>query len=736
MAEYLLKVSFAIGIALLFYKLLLQQESFFGTNRVYFICCILMAFALPYIQLPRLASHQGVISIIFQADQVRENKPLLGDQQEPGPPLKIEKATESAAQPSVSDHKTENKIAPDHATNHSQFSWGFWLLMLYVFGLFIFSLNLLFQIGSIYYKIWKSIDKIQDNGYVIINTPEKQAPCSFFRYIFIHPDEYDFETYEQIIAHEKIHVQQGHSWDLFFSEIAVIVLWFNPLIWLYKKEVEKNIEFQTDALLIEKAGINKSTYQLNLLQIAAPDKPLTITTSYNQSLLKQRIMMMNAKKSTLNRYWKYAFTAPLFLGAILLLNEPAVSQHAPLTASEPAPAALLQPPASPVPLPEPLPKPLIGDTLELSQGFYYSYQTENNYCIDFKGKQNNDRWNINECFDKSLFKKQSAEVFTMTRETGTLKLMGALDQESSQGKYEFTKNPVFEKYLSDKLGVEITHKDYLFHLHLHDVNKKYVDDIKKNFNDLSADQFLAMAIHGIDQAYLTTLAQAGFNNLDADQVIAARIHGVNSSTIKELQALGFGNMAFDKVIMLNIHEVDADFLESLKKAGFKDITIDETVTAKIHGLTPEAIKEIKSLGFGDLSLQKMIELKIHDVDTDYINELRSAGFSDLSLNQIVQAKIHDVDPSTLQEMEALGFKELSFERLLEAKIHGVNAAYLRDLDSAGFSGLTIEKVIEAKIHGVDSDFIKKAKSKGYKLNTLDEYIRVKIHGLASNSGSN
>jgi hypothetical protein len=48
--------------------------------------------------------------------------------------------------------------------------------------------------------------------------------------------------------------------------------------------------------------------------------------------------MMNAKKSTPNRYWKYAFLAPLFFGALLLLNEPAASQDVPATAAPDSPS--------------------------------------------------------------------------------------------------------------------------------------------------------------------------------------------------------------------------------------------------------------------------------------------------------------------------------------------------------------------------------------------------------------
>lgn len=61
---------------------------------------------------------------------------------------------------------------------------------------------------------------------------------------------------------------------------------------------------------------------MNLLKIATYKKPLTITTNYNQSLLKQRILMMSAKKSNPHSYWKYVFMAPILFAMLLVINKP------------------------------------------------------------------------------------------------------------------------------------------------------------------------------------------------------------------------------------------------------------------------------------------------------------------------------------------------------------------------------------------------------------------------------
>lgn len=731
MAEYLLKVSFVISIALLFYKLVLQQESFFSTNRLYFICSILIAFLLPLIQLPQLINQQGFITSLFESEQSGTLMPEAMVQYKPAHIQETE-VVDGTSLTKTREMTGQSEDATIEGSSFSgKFSGAFWLLALYLFGVAVFILNLFIQLGSIYCLLKKSTDKIVDADFVIVNTESKQAPCSFYKYIFIYPADYDFEAYEQIIAHEKIHVQQGHTWDLLLAELAVIVLWFNPFIWLYKKEVEKNIEFQTDALLLEQESIEKSSYQFNLLQIAIPHKPLTITTNYNQSLLKQRIMMMNARKSNMNSYWKYAFTAPLFLGVILMLNEPVQSQNTKHAVSGPAPLPSPHAIATPQPV---NPVPSKPDNRLMTEGFFYSYQKEGQYCIDFKAKDKEGQWSLNECFNKALFEKQSDGVYTMTRETGTLTLTGTLEGDTGQGKYEFTKDGSFQQYLSDN-NIEIAGEDYIFHLHLHLVDRKYIDFVKEKFANISGDQLLAMAIHGINQQYIDALAQAGFKDFEPDQLLAAKIHDLDPAAIQELEALGFGNLGLDQLTALKIHKVDGQFIEDLRQAGFADFTIDGALAAKIHDLDPAAIKDIRSLGFDDLSLNKMIELKIHDIDKTFIQQLKAAGFTGLSIDEVMQAKIIGLDPSTVAELNALGFGDISFEKMIQAKIHHVDAAYLNDLKSVGFSEITIDKAIEAKIHGIDSDFIKEAKAKGYNLKTLDEYIGVKIHGIARNGNN-
>ncbi|MEM1326795.1 MAG: ankyrin repeat domain-containing protein [Bacteroidota bacterium] len=353
MLLFLLKASLVIATLLAFYKAILERESFFRINRIYLLAGLGLAVLLPFLSLPKVINHQGYLTNWAEKKSVRtvslststddwEVKTTVVTRY---PQQKESQGEETTDWKEVSDweevaqeEETNMTISPPPAPTpppppfseetkeiekSPSWSWQFILLGIYTFGVLILLGNLIAQIISIFIKARRAEDAIKADGSILINLEEESEPCSFFQYIFIHPDSYDFETYEQIVAHEKIHVHQRHSWDLLFAELVVAFLWFNPFVWLFRREIEKNIEYQTDYLLTESAEQTvKKDYQLSLVKIAAKTQPLAVTTNYNQSLIKQRILKMNSKRSNPYSYWKYAFVLPLLVGIALAMNQP------------------------------------------------------------------------------------------------------------------------------------------------------------------------------------------------------------------------------------------------------------------------------------------------------------------------------------------------------------------------------------------------------------------------------
>ncbi|MFK8007707.1 MAG: ankyrin repeat domain-containing protein [Saprospiraceae bacterium] len=339
MIALLIKASLVIIVLLAFYKIILEKESFFAVNRIYLLACLGLTFLLPFLTLPQLINNQGFVSSLLEKTNTQgvlqpSEEVFFQKENTPTTPksTRINKEiseNEIAKKDQVNQiSKEEISISPTPIkTNQSTTKGvGFWLLAIYFFGVIILSFNLMAQVINTLLKVFKNDDKVVDDEGTIINMTTKMEPCSFFKYIFINPTEYDYETYEQILAHEKIHVAKWHTLDLLIAEIAVITLWFNPFIWKFRKEIEKNIEYQTDDLLVRGEAEEKEIYQMNLLKIATYTQPLSITTNYNQSLIKNRIIKMNTKKSNPHSFWKYAFIAPTIFGLLLILNKPITLQ--------------------------------------------------------------------------------------------------------------------------------------------------------------------------------------------------------------------------------------------------------------------------------------------------------------------------------------------------------------------------------------------------------------------------
>ena len=333
----LVKASLVLIIMLAFYKLFLEKESFFALNRIYLLACLVFACTLPFIALPKLTVYQGAITrlITLSEKQVTTISNFENIKSSEGELLKINTSEPSSPSESINmsntlqsegivdvQHSFKQSPANGRASKLTTKSLSEYLMIFYFIGVIIFSILLLVQMMSILRKVIGNEDKIVDEESILVNIHGAIDPCSFFRYIFINPASYDYATYEQIIAHEKIHVRKRHTIDLLLSELAIVLLWFNPFVWLLRREVEKNIEYQTDNLLIKTNTAKKEDYQMNLLRIASHTRTVAITTNYNQSLIKQRILKMNAKKSNNSSYWKYALIAPLVFILLLGLNLP------------------------------------------------------------------------------------------------------------------------------------------------------------------------------------------------------------------------------------------------------------------------------------------------------------------------------------------------------------------------------------------------------------------------------
>jgi TonB family protein len=185
------------------------------------------------------------------------------------------------------------------------------LIVAYVTGAAIFLVRFLVQLGQLGLLIRK-YGVTRSEGLRLVLIHREYSPFSFFNLIFINSRDYQPGQLHEIIEHEKVHIRQGHTLDLFMLEIMTILQWFNPFIWMYRRSLKGIHEFLADEGVLLK-GTRISEYQQRLLNQALGIQLNDLTNNFNQSLLKRRFIMMTKRRSGLLARLKPLLALPVVI---------------------------------------------------------------------------------------------------------------------------------------------------------------------------------------------------------------------------------------------------------------------------------------------------------------------------------------------------------------------------------------------------------------------------------------
>ncbi|WP_168731223.1 M56 family metallopeptidase [Robertkochia marina] len=147
------------------------------------------------------------------------------------------------------------------------------------------------------YKIYRRAGIERSSELVLIKHPSIMAPFSFFNYVFINEKLVEEERYEQVLTHEQVHARQFHSIDIILAELFIAFFWFHPLAWTIKNKIVLIHEYLADDGVLQ-TGVDKTTYQVLLLNQIAEGRLICLSSNFNHSLIKKRILMMS--KSNVN----------------------------------------------------------------------------------------------------------------------------------------------------------------------------------------------------------------------------------------------------------------------------------------------------------------------------------------------------------------------------------------------------------------------------------------------------
>ena len=150
------------------------------------------------------------------------------------------------------------------------------------------------------YSVWRLIHSgersVIEDDVTLTVVSKLSTPFSWFGHIVV--SEEDMREYrDMILSHELAHIRLRHSWDVLFADLALCLWWFNPAMWLLRRELQSLHEYQADEAVISN-GVNAKNYQILLIKRAAGARLHSVANCLNHSNLKNRITMMCKKNSS------------------------------------------------------------------------------------------------------------------------------------------------------------------------------------------------------------------------------------------------------------------------------------------------------------------------------------------------------------------------------------------------------------------------------------------------------
>jgi TonB family protein len=288
---YILKASLCLAVFYLFYRALLGKETFHRFNRLALLNLLVLSCLLPAIEVT-----------VSEAPKIGQVFVSLEEMMLPVP---------------------EDEVILDESS--AALSWKEAMLLVYVLGILFFLARHLWSFARMVVLLRTSHKERLDGGITLFVHRQQIAPFSWMKLIAV--SEADLaENREAILAHERAHIANRHSWDLLLAEVCAFFQWFNPAAWLLKQELQTVHEYEADEWVI-RHGIDAKTYQLLLIKKAVGAKLYYMANSLNQSSLKKRITMMMKKKSNPWARMKYAFVLPLAAVTVAAFARPEVSNR-------------------------------------------------------------------------------------------------------------------------------------------------------------------------------------------------------------------------------------------------------------------------------------------------------------------------------------------------------------------------------------------------------------------------
>ncbi|MEC3964328.1 M56 family metallopeptidase [Flagellimonas halotolerans] len=281
MLVFLLKSTTCLAIFWVFYKVVLERESIHHFKRFFLLGALIASFLIPNIVF--------VEYVEIAQNSVAQDFPITDEFLEVG---------------------TDHLVAEEHG-----FDWEVLLWSVYILGVIAFGFRFMRHLTQIWSRIRRN-PKFKENFVTKVLLRQSLPPHTFFNYIFLNQQQFEEKNIPQeVLVHEETHAKQRHSLDILFIELAQVIFWFNPIIYLFKSSIKLNHEFLADRAVIDKNN-DHLHYQNTILSYLSHDSFNThqstgIANALNYSSIKKRFTVMKTNTSKKSFLFRSLLLLPL-----------------------------------------------------------------------------------------------------------------------------------------------------------------------------------------------------------------------------------------------------------------------------------------------------------------------------------------------------------------------------------------------------------------------------------------
>jgi hypothetical protein len=275
--RYALESSVCLTLFYAVYWLFLKKETYFLLNRFYLVSALILSFIIPGLKV---------------------TSPLLSARVYSGPV----------------------GLIPMPDVSARSFGWADVLLVIYSVGVILLLIRFVFHLARLRAVVRRCGCRVAGDC-KIVSVDREFAPFSFLNIVFLNEGAVSPDDLERILAHERVHIQQGHSLDVLLMELVIILQWFNPFVWPYKKSLQETHEYLADHGVIAQ-GFSAARYKLLVFEQHVGAQLFEFANNFKQSQIKRRLTMMSKIKSRNAAKLKLLVVLPLASFLVLAFAEP------------------------------------------------------------------------------------------------------------------------------------------------------------------------------------------------------------------------------------------------------------------------------------------------------------------------------------------------------------------------------------------------------------------------------